>query len=127
MTAKLCATMRVNIHVTYSSNVDSIVYTEVTLPDKFVGCDYIETVSCCSTSGNQSGTIVFANSYCYAGCTSTMLMTRSGGDLCIILGIAVVLLTISWFSATSSSNNIVIKKERSCEPRPFLLSRLANS
>jgi len=81
MTAKLCATMRVNIHVTYSSNVDSIVYTEVTLPDKFVGCDYIETVSCCSTSGNQSGTIVFANSYCYAGCTSTMLMTRSGGDL----------------------------------------------
>lgn len=76
MTTKLCATMRVNIHVNYSS-ADSIAYTEVTLPDKFVGCDYIETVSCCSTSGNQSGTIIFANSYCYTGCTSTILLLRS--------------------------------------------------
>ena len=75
MTAKLCGTMRVNIHVKYSST-DDIVYTEVALPDKFIGCDYIETVSCRNTNGNQSGTIVFANSYCYAGCTSTMLITR---------------------------------------------------
>ena len=78
MTAKLCATMRVDIHVTYSSAGD-IVYTEVTLPDKFMGCNYIETVSCRETTGNQSGTIVFANSYCYSGCTSTMLITRIDG------------------------------------------------
>ena len=76
MTAKLCATMRVNIHVRYSST-DDIMYTEVALPDKFIGCDYVETVTCCTTSGNQAGTIVFANSYCYAGCTSTMLIARS--------------------------------------------------
>lgn len=76
MTAKLCGTMRVYLDIHYSNSND-IEYTEVTLPDKFIGCDYIETVSCCSTSGNQSGTIVFANSYCYTDCTSTMLVLRS--------------------------------------------------
>ena len=76
MTAKLCGTMRVRIDA-QPSNPNNIEYTEVTLPDKFIGCDYIETVSCCSTSGNQYGTIVFANSYCYTDCTSNMLLLRS--------------------------------------------------
>ena len=78
MTAKLCATTRVNVS-TRSTSVTEIEYTEVTLPSKFIGCDYIEVVSCRETTGSQSGTIVFANSYCYTNCTSTMLIARIGG------------------------------------------------
>lgn len=75
MTAKLCATERVHIQLR-STSVTDIRYTEVPLNDKFIGCDYIEIVTCRNTYGNQAGTIVFANSYCYAGCTSTMLLSR---------------------------------------------------
>ena len=77
MTAKLCATMGLKISTSSIDDVSS--YTEVTLPDKFIGCDYIETVSCREGFSNQSGNIIFANSYCYTGCASTILLASASG------------------------------------------------
>lgn len=77
MTAKLCATMGLTIDTIAVDDENS--YTEVTLPDKFIGCDYIETVSCREGSSNQSGNIVFANSYCCTGCASTILLAGASG------------------------------------------------
>ena len=74
MTAKLCATTRVNIRTNTVTPADNTLYTKVTLPDKFIGCDYIETVSCRNATSGQSDAIVFANAYCYTDCMSTMLI-----------------------------------------------------
>lgn len=74
MTAKLCATTRVNIRTNTVTPADNTRYTKVTLPDKFIGCDYIETVSCRNATSGQSDAIVFANAYCYTDCMSTMLI-----------------------------------------------------
>lgn len=77
MTAKLCATMGLTINTAAVDDENS--YAEVTLPDKFIGCDYIETVSCREGFSNQSGAIVFANSYCVTDCTSTILLASGSG------------------------------------------------
>lgn len=74
MTAKLCATTRVNIITNTVTPADYTLYNEVTLPDKFIGCDYIETVSCRNATSGQSDAVVFTNAYCYTDCTSTMLI-----------------------------------------------------
>ena len=74
MTAKLCATTRVNVRTNTVTPADNTLYTKVTLPDKFIGCDYIETVSCRNATSGQSDAIVFANAYCYTDCMSTMLI-----------------------------------------------------
>lgn len=72
MTAKLCATMGLTFSTEAVDDANS--FTEVTLPDKFIGCDYIETVTCREGSDYQSENIIFANSYCVADCASTMLI-----------------------------------------------------
>lgn len=74
MTAKLCATTRVNVRTNTVTPADNTLYTKVTLPDKFIGCDYIETVSCRNATSGQSDSVVFANAYCYTDCMSTMLI-----------------------------------------------------
>ena len=79
MTTKLCATMGLTIDTAAVDDKNS--YTKVTLPDKFIGCDYIETV----TFREGSESIVFAKSYCVTDCASTMLIASPAELLCITM------------------------------------------